>query len=62
MLNPIELGLVFSVQTLCSLCLCGESQAIVHHRDTEDTKDAQRRMEVGLFNEGFAGQLLRQQL
>src|ERR1044072_8605541 len=34
----------FSVQTLCSLCLCGgSSQRILNHRDTENTEVAQRR-------------------
>jgi len=31
-----------SVRPLCSLCLCGELSANIHHRDTEITKVAQR--------------------
>jgi len=31
----------FSVQPLCSLCLCGES-GNTNHRDTENTEVAQR--------------------
>jgi hypothetical protein len=32
----------FSVQPLCSLCLCGEFCQPDHHRDTENTEVAQR--------------------
>ena len=36
--------LISSVQPLCALCLCGESFAHkrIHHRDTENSEDAQR--------------------
>ena len=32
----------FSVQTLCSLCLCGDFPSNINHRDTENTEVAQR--------------------
>src|SRR5829696_6203045 len=35
--------LVFSVQPLCSLCLCGYGCVSSNHRDTENTQIAQRR-------------------
>ncbi len=36
---------IFSVRPLWSLCLCGDqSQIKIHHRDTETTEDAQRKL------------------
>src|SRR5882724_11898610 len=36
-----------SVRSLCPLCLCGEQLLIkIHHRDTECTKVAQRKVEL----------------
>ena len=50
---------LFSVQPLCSLCLCGEE--LVNHRDTENTEVAQRNLTGGAHaknSSDFAGHLL----
>jgi hypothetical protein len=40
----------FSVQSLCSLCLCGGFfGATSNHRDTESTEIAQRRPKLGHY-------------
>src|SRR6266545_4772738 len=37
-------------QSLCSLCLCGESLLVIaHHRDAESTEVAQRRTEIKML-------------
>src|SRR6185436_10786348 len=43
----------FSVQPSCSLCLCGYSNARYNnHRDTENTKVAQRRVHIRSLSKG----------
>ena len=44
---------LFSVQPLCSLCLCGLFLlGIINHRDTENTEVAQRNQSAETLNEG----------
>lgn len=40
----------FSVRPLCSLCPCGGSSTIAHHRVTETTEDAQKIRPFPLYN------------
>src|SRR6185437_4970001 len=54
----------FSVQPLCSLCLCGcFYEQFLNHRGTENTEGAQRRSSIGLFGRsGFNLLLFSQRL
>jgi len=54
-ITPKTLPHDFSVQPLCSLCLCGyHFAAKTHHRDTENTENAQRRSGIPTFSAGFS--------
>jgi hypothetical protein len=46
----------FSVQPLCSLCLCGVfCSEFINHRDTENTEAAQRRVPFELLGQSSLG-------